>query len=333
MGKTENLNQNELARLVARVAKLERQAPIGFSSITKGRLRVAGEGLWVEGIASTTGRQTISGRLDGTGTFDWSGPMWMRGAVVGNGSFTFNGPCQFNGNTAGQGTLTWYGAASFDGDTKITRSLEVSGDARVTKSLDVTGATRLRARTTLENDLVIQAPGKISLGTMTLERLGGGGTINFSPSGSISASLGQITLVPPDLSAGLEIGSGRVRVAGALAVTGAKQFVMDHPTDRMSELYHAATESPVSGVEYWGESGLDETGSTVVQLPTYFKDLTKPYGRAVLVTARGFIADWGDIEGNTFTVTGKPGGRFSWLVKAERLGADFAPVQQKGGAS
>ncbi|MCS4275343.1 hypothetical protein M2390_000504 [Mycetocola sp. BIGb0189] len=194
----------------------------------------------------------------------------------------------------------------------------------------MTGTTRLRARTTLENDLVVQSPGKVVVGSMSFERLGDGGSINFQPRGSISASLGSVLIIPPDTSAGLTVGGGKVAVQGALTVSGAKQFVMDHPTDRTSELYHAATESPVSGVEYWGELALDETGAAEVQLPTYFKDLTKPYGRAVLVTARGFIADWGDIEGNTFTVTGKPGGRFSWLVKAERLGADFAPVQKKG---
>lgn len=61
-----------------------------------------------------------------------------------------------------------------------------------------------------------------------------------------------------------------------------------------------------------------------VLLPDYFEQLAKPYGRAVMVTGRGFAPDWTDITGNYFTVTGKPGGRFSWLVKAARHGADFA---------
>jgi hypothetical protein len=81
-------------------------------------------------------------------------------------------------------------------------------------------------------------------------------------------------------------GSGNCQVNGAFAVTGTKAFVMDHPEhpDTMT-LMHAATESPVNGVEYWGTATTGPGGTVAVVLPTYFEALTKSTGRTVQLTA------------------------------------------------
>ncbi|WP_404475130.1 hypothetical protein [Microbacterium aerolatum] len=101
----------QVAEILRRIRVLETQAPVGFTSVTRGALRVASnEGLLVEGSAKVdgwlvvTGTERVTGRLEGSGTFDWTGPMNLRGAqsVTGpttfTGQVTVNGPWDLNGN-------------------------------------------------------------------------------------------------------------------------------------------------------------------------------------------------------------------------------------------
>ena len=100
---------------------------------------------------------------------------------------------------------------------------------------------------------------------------------------------------------------------------------MDHPTKLGYELLHASTESPVSGVEYWGRGVVGAEGSAVVDLPEYFGALIKPGTDHIAVTGNGGQVAWTDILDNQFIVSGAAGTAFTWLVKAERIGADFPP--------
>jgi hypothetical protein len=113
---------------------------------------------------------------------------------------------------------------------------------------------------------------------------------------------------------------GAIQVTGGLQVSGTKNFVMAHPTEEGWVLRHASTESPVNGVEYWGESYVEPSGTVLVKLPLYFEKLTKPSNRNVQLTAIGtpaLLAASRVVDGG-FTVTGPPGAEFSWVVKAER---------------
>lgn len=125
------------------------------------------------------------------------------------------------------------------------------------------------------------------------------------------------------LTAGSLEHAGAMRVRGTLSVEGSKNFVMPHPNREGMELFHAATESAVSGVECWGTGTIPKSGEAIVRLPHYFEDLTKARNRATLVTSQGSPVTWSAISDNSFTVTGEPGAQFSWLVKAERFGGDF----------
>jgi len=116
---------------------------------------------------------------------------------------------------------------------------------------------------------------------------------------------------------------GAVTVQGSLGVTGSKNFIMDHPTKPGMLLVHGSTESPVSGVEYWGYGTVGANGEDVIVLPEYFEALAKPDNRTAFVTGRGEALDWSDIVDGTVTVYGNPGTKYSWLVKAERFGGDF----------
>jgi hypothetical protein len=113
---------------------------------------------------------------------------------------------------------------------------------------------------------------------------------------------------------------GAIQITGGLSVSGTKNFVMNHPTEPGWLLRHASTESPVNGVEYWGEGELDSTGTATVTLPAYFEALTKPGNRVVQLTPIAAPASlaYERIVAGAFKVNGPPGTPFSWVVKAER---------------
>lgn len=169
---------------------------------------------------------------------------------------------------------------------------------------------------------------------------------------AVTGSSGQVRLIesggdPAELQVGGGSGNALLKARGAyggtgsvtctasgvsvsvgLTVSGAKNFVMDHPTKPGMELLHGATESPVSGVEYWGcgTVGADGTGS--IALPEYFTALTKPGSVCIGVWGNGAQVSWSNtVVGNRVAVTGPAGTGYMWLVKAERTGADF-PVER-----
>ncbi|MEW1838561.1 fibronectin type III domain-containing protein [Nonomuraea angiospora] len=111
-----------------------------------------------------------------------------------------------------------------------------------------------------------------------------------------------------------------------------KSFIIDHPTDPDRWLVHACTESPHAGVEYWGETVLDDRGLAVVELPSYFEALTRKDSRAVAVNTcapelRNASASYP--EDGKFTIFGGPGVRVTWIVKAVRADADDMLVEPR----
>jgi hypothetical protein len=122
--------------------------------------------------------------------------------------------------------------------------------------------------------------------------------------------------------------TSRFDIAGPL-YANAKNFRIPHPTQQGMDLIHTATESPVVGVEYWGEGVIGAEGNVQVELPEYFEALVRERNRAVILTAIdniGLMAASQILDG-VFTVSGDPGQRFSWLVKAERADLEFDVVQ------
>lgn len=119
----------ELERLVRRLLT---QSPLGFSSITRGSLRVASnEGLIVEGSAKVsgwlivTGTERVVGRLEGSGTFDWTGPMYLRGAQ------NITGDVTFTGHLTVTGPWTLVGAGEITGDVDLTGDIRVLSGGRI----------------------------------------------------------------------------------------------------------------------------------------------------------------------------------------------------------
>ncbi len=311
-----------LGDLMHRVHLLETTQPMGYSSVSEGRSRFAGnESVLVQGSGKVegwwivTGTQRVTGRLEGSGTLDWTGPWFLRGPgsitgdLTGTGNLVWSGPWELRGtgkitgNTTGSGTLIWTGP------------WDLRGNGLIKGNVDITGALDVK------NRLTIGTSGYIEAGTVRIDRGGSyGGRIASTGSVLALSAGGSVVIDNTTFVAGkTSLGATTtlsLEVKGSVSAN-VKNFRIPHPTKRDHYLLHGSTESPVSGVEYWGEETLPESGELTVSLPDYFERLTKLENRAVLVTPRGFLADWGDIKDGTFLVTGQPGGRFSWVVKAE----------------
>lgn len=297
-----------------RLRNLETQSPLESSSVSNGRVRFRGGLLRLDSGA----RMEIVGSLDVDGFARIKGP-W---SIIGDGDIL--------------GVLGIKGPTQIDGATTINGNFWVNGYTRIAAGLEINGPTTIAGATTLNSTLTI-ATGQILAGDVTVTPTGGGsvkvgnlqidgdlgGTIR-SPSSIYMVSTGP----GPTLRVTGNVTSDGLLVLGAITaaslnVTGAKNFQMPHPLKPGKWLRHGSTESPVSGIEYWGEGTIEPDGSVNVELPEYFEALAKPDNRTVFITGRGHSPDWSNIEDGAFTVTGTPGGRFSWLVKAERFGGDF----------
>lgn len=121
-----------------------------------------------------------------------------------------SGGVVIEGTLNGDGTITWSGVTTLTGTTNLNGPTTVNGNTSIAGTLDVSGIT------TLLNNLIVGSGGKISLGGLSLEPTGSGaGTINFLPTGSISASAdGSITIVSPDLTTIVTIGDSQMTVNG-----------------------------------------------------------------------------------------------------------------------
>lgn len=283
----DRVDQSSLPALVERIRRLEAAAPLGFTSITRGSLRVASnEGLIVEGSAKvegwliTTGTQRVVGRLEGSGTFDWTGASFLRGPV------------------------------EITGLAKLLSDLRVEGGGKIT----VTGGD---SPLTLENGAVSFGTG----GRLEADTAFGGVRLIVGSGRRLYVGSGAVSMQYDGTNFVIVTATGTT--VGGPFFASSKSFLIPHPTAEGKNLRHGSTESPVHGIEYWGDETLDDDGQLVVELPHYFEAIALE--RVPFVTARGFVADWSDVDDGRFTVTGTPRGRFSWLVKASRENFEVEP--------
>jgi len=229
--------------------------------------------------------------------------------IIENGGLDVTGSANITGLLTGAGTIDWYGPSIFRGTLNVTGNMATGG------TLTVLGTTALNGAVTMNNDLTM-GTGRIVAGPVRIDKAGSYGGRVYSTSILVLEAANAI-LMPNDVDI------RGILLTDGLDVDGPKNFRISHPSKPGYWLRHGSTESPVSGIEYWGDEILDADGEFVVELPDYFEALAKPEGRVPFAVGRGFSADWSDISDGKFTVAGEPGGRFSWSVKAERINADF----------
>lgn len=201
-----------ISDLLRRIRILETTQPMGYSAVSEGRSRFAGnESVLVQGSGKVegwwivTGTQRVTGLLEGSGTLDWTGPCNLKGKV----------------------SVT--GDTDFIGRLKTTGDVELGGDTVIKKNLDVQAKTRLRGETTLEADLKVLSGGKIQVGDMIIDPAGAG-KITFANGTEVRAGEGGVTIANGVSNVTVAPGFTRIGVGGsAVYVDGTGIFLNTVP--------------------------------------------------------------------------------------------------------
>ncbi|WP_424462871.1 peptidoglycan DD-metalloendopeptidase family protein [Pseudoclavibacter helvolus] len=283
--------QAPVEEIKTRLDTVETQAPMGYSSVTDGQIRIASpEGLWVEGeggikldgrmdaqgvisitgllelldgstltvkgTASVEGSFTASGTNNLTGTNNLSGPTTVSGTLTGTGDFTLNGVTRLNGNTfiTGNSTIT--------GSMTVMSAFTTSGDTTLGGTLTIAGATTVN--NTFRTNGAVTVAGSI---TVT-----GSASFNSSLAISGAATLSStLTVNGSIVSGGVTISSNTITVnAGGRSTTiGSVGIQSSYATfqtlEASSTVYFSGLSdvSSVSGLKWLAVT----SGGTVVQVP------------------------------------------------------------------
>jgi len=106
----DNLNDDPMVDVLARLRALETADPLGFSSITRGQLRVGGTAVL---LVDSSGGVVIEGKLTGEGTFEWTNIAKFTGKL------TATGETRFEGDTTQKGPFHIEGATELKGDMAV----------------------------------------------------------------------------------------------------------------------------------------------------------------------------------------------------------------------
>jgi hypothetical protein len=322
----------DLQRQIRELAAQDLLATAGISAqpngITVGGSEIVNGPLTVNGASTINGQQTVKGAMTIAGTDGAGGSLSVTGTASFTGDTTIGGNANVTGNvtksnswgTASLGAPAVVGTAGAASPAiTFTRTGTTFGQSVGMGLKDSSGNTSLTINGPHASD-----PAFLQLLSDQSFVLGSGATAGPEVTGS-PGSNGNVGLFGGSTNGGVTIspyGTGKCQVYGNFAVTGTKAFIMDHPVNPGTmELMHAATESPVNGVEYWGTVTLDSTGKATATLPSYFEALTKATGRNIQLTPIGrttvqVSAD--RISGGKLTIYGAAGQAVDWLVKAER---------------
>lgn len=153
----------------------------------------------------------------------------------------------------------------------------------------------------------------------------------FWADGAWSAGSTDGVLMQAGASGGLGVwpGTGGMSVNGDFSVTGAKNFLMDHPDLPDHTIRYGSTESPVSAIECRGRVTISEDGTAPVEFPEHFAAIVKPGTDVdVWLSPYGPDAAWCELPTATgATIHGTPGAVVAWTTTAERTGGDFTVVE------
>lgn len=194
--------------LKLRMLTQETSAPLGYSSVTDGQIRIASpQGLWVEGEGGIKldGRMDVQGVISITGllellngsTLTVKGTTTVEGAFTASGTNNLTGTNNLSGPTTVSGTFGVTGATTISGDFTSTGNVFLNGTTRLNGNSFITGTLNVTGATTIQNALTTS-------GNTTL-----GGTLTISGATTVNNTFRT---------------NGAVTVAGSITVTGSASF-------------------------------------------------------------------------------------------------------------
>ncbi|MFF7681460.1 hypothetical protein ACFZA2_01775 [Microbacterium sp. NPDC007973] len=185
---TDDPNYSYLLRRIEELEQLLRANPLRSASVSRGttEFRENSTLLITDSNMRVVGVAYVSGRLEGEGTFSWSGPTLL------------------------------------DGSVEITNTLDVLAATRLRGETTIEGLTRLLAELIVEGKItvgnVILEDGKIKAGGMTINPDVNGGQIDFGGGRSVNAGTGFLGLYDGDRFVVFN-GSGVTMVAGGRSIS------------------------------------------------------------------------------------------------------------------
>lgn len=185
---TDDPNYSYLLRRIEELEQLLRANPLRSASVSRGttEFRENSTLLITDSNMRVVGVAYVSGRLEGEGTFSWSGPTLL------------------------------------DGPVEITNTLDVLAATRLRGETTIEGLTRLLAELIVEGKItvgnVILEDGKIKAGGMTINPDVNGGQIDFGGGRTVNAGTGFLGLYDGDRFVVFN-GSGITMVAGGRSLS------------------------------------------------------------------------------------------------------------------
>jgi hypothetical protein len=109
-----------------------------------------------------------------------------------------------------------------------------------------------------------------------------------------------------------------------------KTFVIDHPSDKDRYLVHACLEGPEAGVYYRGEGHIDDSLSTIIDLPHYVEHISDSFTVNVSVIDNILFKKicTSRVKNNKFTVSSSGKCDFFWIVYGKRYSIDSEPLKE-----
>lgn len=118
---------------------------------------------------------------------------------------------------------------------------------------------------------------------------------------------------------------------GPTGPTGAKSFIIDHPTDNNKYLIHSCLEGPEAGVYYYRGKAETVDGKVEIELPNYVSYIAKDFSINVTHVYRGFFCQLStsEIINNKFTVYSSviDPVKFYWHVYGKRHDIEVEPLK------
>lgn len=308
--------QAPVAEIKTRLDTVETQAPMGYSSVTDGQIRIASpEGLWVEG----EGGIKLDGRMDANGVIDVTGTLTVRGVEGAGGVFTAEGTNTLSGTNLLSGPTRVTGTLDIEGATSVTGAFSTSeggvtlgGPVKITDTLDVTATTTLNGATTVKSSFETTGNTKI------------GGTVEIAGATTVNASLTVKSSLKTE--GATELGgtvtiSGATSLSSTLTVSGS--IVSGGVTIENNRI-------SVSAGGNFSEMGAVGVSSNAAQFGS-LRLTNLPAPSSIPEEGKWLMLLPGNIVGAIAQNVGGPMGDLEWPFDEDKVTDEFGPRESPGG--
>ncbi|MEF2979112.1 hypothetical protein [Subtercola sp. YIM 133946] len=175
---------NRLAEMVRANKRQDNAAPVGYTSVSDGSLRILSpEGFYVGGEASAVvhGLLEVLGTLNLSGSFLLTGNTTASGAWAQSGSLTLTGPFTVEGNTSMTGNFTSTGEFTLTGPFHVNGPTDVNGTLTINGVSTFIGDESHTGNISLTGNLSVDTGGSITAGVVKIDNGGSYGGRIYSP--------------------------------------------------------------------------------------------------------------------------------------------------------